>query len=100
MAPGEPVLAIGKPRRDIEDGLSTLLHQLEAFGPTGNHLSERESGRFAANNRTVEYGAVCQHAGVVDGDHARAVGRRSVGLAALEGPVIYAFVEGLHVCFT
>src|SRR6187402_272637 len=41
-------------------------HELDAFGPAGNNLVEREGGRVATLNTAVEHGAVDERAVIGD----------------------------------
>ena len=55
------------PQESRTDGFA-FDHQLHAFGPSRNHLVERERRRLAPRDRAVEHLAVGRPAGIVDGD--------------------------------
>ena len=65
MPYGALLALVGELLGNPEAGLLAFEHQLQAFGPAGDHAVEREGRRLAAHDRAVEHLAVGRPAGVV-----------------------------------
>jgi len=72
--------SIGEIWRDVELPFRALFHQLKRFGPSGNDLSDAESGGGIALVRAVEFGAVGESSRVMCLDGVRWCGNPSRSL--------------------
>ena len=90
------VRAVGEVRRDDEFKFVADLHELQAFGPTGNDLVQRKGGRLAARDGAVEHGAIEQFALVMHGHGVGGLGRNRAG-AMLQDQILQAAGGGGQV---
>ena len=78
--------AVGEGGGNEEFELAADLHELQSFGPSGDHAADRESRGLAALDGAVEHRAVGERSGVVNGDGA--LFGRFVAAALLEDLVL------------